>query len=372
LRVGVVIAGIFRAISDSGKQKKARPSSDRLSEIPLGADGKGGVWQVTSETNSPSKAKPAKTSETVLGIAFFALITLFALGLGGVGVRKGFLDILRQDEALTTWKPVQAEVISVGGHPVPITGSGLARVVVPIVNAVFGVDSVVLVSYRYQVDGKAYVNGKPRPEPPIFQLPPELRNLSSEEKWSGQVGPPGGERALGQQPWAQMTFNRFVPGDACWAYYDPHDPSQAFVLKEYAFSPYWGTTASLIILLFGIFMAMVFVECWRNHPNPRPTPAFLIWFRWILAFSYSGANIWVLAHYWLHADQPLARGWAPITWSVLAGLVALGSSFAFVAYYGLTGKGLWGKTWPPPPDILKSKTVGDTTWFWYENPGEPK
>jgi hypothetical protein len=341
---------------------------DRLREIPLGADGKDGVWQGRSDSSSSSEAQPPKTSETVLGNIFLALVTLFALGLGGFGVRKGFLDVHRQDEALTTWNPVQAEVISVGGHPVPLTGGGLTRIFDPIVNAVCGVDSTVLVSYRYQVDGKEYVSGKPRPKPRIV----ELRISSSEEKWSGQVGPPGAERAEGQQPWAQTTFNKFVLGDACWAYYDPHDPSRAFVLKEYAFTPYGITMASLIFLLVGIFLVTVFVECWRNHPNPHPTSTFLIWFLWILAFSYSGANIWVLAHYWLHADQPLARGWAPISWSVFVGLVALGSIFAFVAYYGLLGKGLRGKTWPPPPDNLKSKTVGDTTWFWYENPAEPK
>jgi hypothetical protein len=277
------------------------------------------------------QAKPLKAWEAVLGGAAYVLFTSFALGLGGLGVIKYFPDILRQHQALTTWQPVQVQVISAWSEAVPIGGSGLSRIFDATVNEVFGTDIAVWVSYRYQVEGREYVSGSQRPPPPFFESP--YKQQLSGEKWSGQVGPPTGGQATGPRAWAQKTLSGFVPENPCWAYYDPHDPSKSFLLKEYGFSPYGGTLGGLIFLLVGIFMVTIFLGAWWNHPAPRPAPAWLTWFGWIAAFSYSGVNGWVLAHYWLHADQPLARGWAPVGWSLYAGLVALVTSIAFVAYF---------------------------------------
>ena len=78
-----------------------------------------------------------------------------------------------------------------------------------------------------------------------------------EKKWSGQVGPLMEGRVEGPEPWAQKTLAGFVPGKHCQAYYDPHDPSKSFILKDYGFSPYGLMLGGLIPLFLGFIFVLV-------------------------------------------------------------------------------------------------------------------
>jgi hypothetical protein len=256
--------------------------------------------------------------QAVAGLVVVTIGMLLFFGLGVIGFIKGVPDILHQHEALTTWKPVEARVMSADSAPEAQPNRGFRfRIVQAIVNAVSGEDYVVWVSYRYKVDGMEYVSGEENPVGLRFIV--QAWNL--QEQWTGQVGAVSG-RAKGPEAWARKTLAGFVPGAPCQAYFDPHDPSKSFLLKEYDFSPYSHTLLSLLFVLLVTFLFTLMFEA-AYRPNPVPIPGLTLLVRLILALGYAGTSGWALVQYWVHSSEPLARGWSPIGWAIASGLLSV-------------------------------------------------
>jgi hypothetical protein len=187
--------------------------------------------------------------QQVAGIRLLVVFLLFLFVVMVIGLIKGVPGILHQHEALTTWKSVEAQVISADSS-LELPPEGMqARLCHEILNGILGEDHLVWVSYRYKVDGKLYESGKKWPGVRLYDL---LFNKPhpSGESWTGLVGAFPWASVAGKETWARKTLAGFVPGEPCVAYFDPNDPAESFLLKEYAFTPYGLTLFSLLLVLF--------------------------------------------------------------------------------------------------------------------------
>jgi hypothetical protein len=88
-------------------------------------------------------------------VAFFGCMMIF------IGTMDTVHDIIRQDEPLTTWVPVEAYVID-SYHAASPDSSPARR----LLEDIFGTGYGVAVSYRYKVDGKEYAKGWEK-DPPL-------------------------------------------------------------------------------------------------------------------------------------------------------------------------------------------------------------
>jgi hypothetical protein len=297
---------------------------------------------VFDEQGNVIRSLPLANSRCGIPLWFIAIgiIVLILLPLGGgiLLVRFGVSDILRQHNALTNWKSVQATVICAKSGPLkkpPLEFDG--HIPRPNPEGAVSEDHGVWVSYRYVVDGKEYASGISEPvsqpgwdafiggktvhiSPP--PPPPDAPWENPGDKWTGQVGVLD-KAPTGPEAWARTTIARFVPGNPCEAYFDPSNPSQSFLLKEYSFSPYVCTLSGLFFSLIGCYFAgFIFSKVYA--PTNSATPIWLIRLGLVACMLYSAVSGWVLLHYWIHADHPLARGTAPLSFSFSVGLIGLG------------------------------------------------
>lgn len=205
-----------------------------------------------------------------LFLALFIIVPLIFVGVGGSLVWS-------QHHKITTFVPVTATVISTDikvhestdsdGHP--------STSYEPIVN------------YRYQVDGRTYE--------------------------CNEVIPLGGS---GPHSWARELVNRFQQGQEVDAFYDPADPTEAFLVREYSFLPY-------IFLLFPMLFLSVAAgiglgTSLATRGVPEPTPATGGWFELrpqkrirdlrkaflLIATSWHIVGVLVWGHYFRVAEPP--------------------------------------------------------------------
>ncbi len=69
--------------------------------------------------------------------------------------------------------------------------------------------------------------------------------------------------------WAQSIVSRYRPGQATTAYYNPHDPAEVFLLKQYSFFPYIFILFPMLFL--AIAMAVLFSGGASTKAPPEPS-----------------------------------------------------------------------------------------------------
>ena len=162
---------------------------------------------------------------TVLAVVF---VPMFLLSLGG-GL-WGWYQIVEQDRVLGTGKDVEAKVIhsEVVWHP---GGANTRPSYEPVI------------SFSYAVDGTTY-------ESPTVV--------------------PG--RVEGTHGWAHGIVRDYSAGRITTAYYDPADPSTAFLIKQYINDPYLFTAFSGLFAAVAIVFPASFFWPW---PRIRTSMALL-------------------------------------------------------------------------------------------------
>jgi hypothetical protein len=194
------------------------------------------------------------------------LLVALLVGIGSsCAIYFGLREIIRQDEKLKTWTPVEAEVIDSDWGAEPNSDKVLGLPVGRLIDGVFGPSYGVAVSYRYTIDGKQYASGSEKdppdnpwvPKPPreIQELEKQVQQLSRDERhypdwrWSGRVSAVDSSVAYGRQGWAEASAAEFVKRKPCLAYYNPANPSEAYLLHVYDFVPYKLTIIAALFLL---------------------------------------------------------------------------------------------------------------------------
>jgi hypothetical protein len=272
-------------------------------------------WPPAASPKRPTKSARAKA----LSVALMLMFGVGSLVLGVLISVKGVLSIVRQQQALATFRPVQAKVIGATCTPDKQNRGSLAFVF----RAVFGANHRVRVSYRYEVDGKEYVTDK--------------------------VGLPGVNRTTGRKTWAERITAGYVPGQPCTAYYDPADSSQSFLLKERDFDPYQATVIGLFFSLLGLLIlsAPAIEElCLGTLAVASACVCKVLLL--VLAVICFGGSCWALAHYFIHADHPLAQSWSPLASSLFAGFLTLPICLVVVA-------NIARRRWAPPRIAFSAK-----------------
>ncbi|MHC4476905.1 MAG: DUF3592 domain-containing protein [Planctomycetota bacterium] len=163
--------------------------------------------------------------------SFSTIVALFMIFGGAYAILdKGLLDIVAQHKKIAASKPVQAEVISAEIRPV---FSKDKRKKVSTYKP--------LVTYTYRVSGKKYTCNKVTPI------------------------------AKSGRRWAREVVRDYTPGKTVTAYYDPDEPGEAFLVRQYFFEPYGSCLAFVPFLAFGVFGAVVTWVEWfhRREPTQR-------------------------------------------------------------------------------------------------------
>jgi hypothetical protein len=144
-----------------------------------------------------------------------------ALAISAVGAHGAW----EQNRKITTWKPVEVTVVARRLDERVSHGKGGRRV-----------------TYQPKVTFKYQVNGRP------FS--------------SSNVLPYLDHRSFS---WAFQIINRFREGRTYEGYYDPQNPSEAFLLREYSFEPYW-----MILIPAGCLGMAVFLVNLLSRRPPAP------------------------------------------------------------------------------------------------------
>jgi hypothetical protein len=143
---------------------------------------------------------------------------MFCLGFIGFGV---YLSA-SQHRRLTTFQPTEAEILKTDVEYSPGSSQrGSSQT-----------DSqptyTPIVEYQYHVGGQVY-------------------SCDAVFPFSARLG--------GTQSWAQRVVKPFRTGQKTAAYYNPHDPSDAFLVKKVTFLPYFFILVPTILAFVGIAMA---------------------------------------------------------------------------------------------------------------------
>ncbi len=236
---------------------------------------------------------------------FVALFTLLPLVFFGVG---GYM-VWNQHHKITTYRPVAAEVLSkdIEVHRSRNSDGRTSTSYKPIVE------------YRYQVDGTTH---------------------------ECDVVTPLDESAT--QGWARETINRYQVGQQTEAYYNPDDPDEAFLIKQYSFFPYIFLLSPMVFLSIGIG-AGVGVGIWRKKGDPWPVAG--DWFELqpttrirdrrsgvlMVATLWYVVGVLVCGHYFRAAEPPYGLfALIPTIVYALLGLVPV----AMFVYYIRLGRSL--------------------------------
>src|SRR5262245_34312475 len=153
------------------------------------------------------------------------LFGLFFIGLPMVLIGIGAGIAWRQSVKLTTYRPVEATVLStrIDAHRGKSTSYSPR------------------VEYRYNVGGRQYVSSVVTP-------------ISESSGHS----------------WAQGIINCYAPGGKTTAYCDPNDPAKAFLVHEYSFFPYMFMLFPMIHLSVGV--VVIFGSAAMRSPMPASPP----------------------------------------------------------------------------------------------------
>jgi hypothetical protein len=203
-----------------------------------------------------------------------------------------------------------------------------------LIDGLFGPRYGVAVSYQYNVAGKEYASGSEK-DPPLHLWEPPIKvhrdalNLGRfpDWSWSGHVQAGRSRVAYGRQEWAEATARKYVKGNRCLAYYNPANPSEAFLLHEYDFSPYRVSIIAAIVFLFtGCIIVVDFVR-WQAGTLKSDTPLGREEYRkvgrWlsIPGLVVLGGCAWLLLFFFRRSADPLSQSRAPMVLSVVVGLL---------------------------------------------------
>jgi hypothetical protein len=161
---------------------------------------------------------------------YIILVPLFTFGSGYAIIEAGITDILKQHHKITTYKPVEAEVVS---------SEISTRFYNRNKSKVAGYEPVI--EYKYRVGDKEYVSS-------------EVTTISKS----------------GFYRWAKAVVERYEKGRIVEAYYAPKNPSKAFLLREYYFRPYGNMLAFMPFLAIGIGMGVWTWTEWFKRREPVP------------------------------------------------------------------------------------------------------
>lgn len=220
----------------------------------------------TSANSMPRRPRQEVAAEAMFWlmccITSFVLVVLFGPSFG---------EAQRQHRVVSTYQPVQANVLS----------SSVKRWESDHHAAHYDAD----IRYQFEVKGRTYQAG---------QLAPLL--------------------TYGSEQWVDSMVARYKPDHPCEAFYDPADPSQAVLLRRYVFSPYQEMLQGGFILTGFCFMLLYLWFAKR----PKLTPADNGWFvvapqsgeRQRLLTAKACAAVWYLVwaipavHYFLCVPPP--------------------------------------------------------------------
>lgn len=216
-----------------------------------------------------------RISLLIIGIVFTLMPAIFLAVGGGMA--------WSQHRRIATGQPVEALVER--AEVLAQSGSGRNR----------RTNYVPSITYRYSVQGREYVSSNTLP----------LSFSSS------------------NQSWASAIVARYAPGTKATAYYDPANPAEAFLIREYSFFPYIFTVFPGLFLGLGLPMLASGLGLIGTTPAghdaavARPSPAEPGWFelppaktlRATVLGRFIGAGAMLVgllgpAHYFLVADRP--------------------------------------------------------------------
>lgn len=203
------------------------------------------------------------------------LVSFFFILLPAVFIGVGATQVWRQQDKIETYVPAEATIDS---STVEVRRGRKSTTYKPVVN------------YHYEVRDHVYRSGD--------ILPVDMN--------SGQ-------------DWSHSIVSRFPAGARATAYHDPLEPSRAFLVREYSFTPYMFCLFPMIHLSIGV--AMVYGTKWlrpaqaANRPSSTRQPG---WFElsprqsigsklrtWtVMTALWFGVGVLAIGHFFLHASTP--------------------------------------------------------------------
>lgn len=256
--------------------------------------------------------------EHAIAAAIIALFSLALCCLTGWGLWCFTLDAVRQHWMLTTYQPAEATITRSQGGPMADAWSGRSRLYQLLSDPLLGRPWYVSIHYEYRVDGSRY---------------------------SGmQVDPPGlGGDSFSSTSWARQVLGDHPPGSVGQIWYDPEDPSHAFLIKEPLFRPYLAILLCLPLTCLFAFVPggfLVLTVRWLFnpsrgwHPTDEVTPPALKVWAIALVGLYAGGTLLALGHYFVYSPRPFARDGG----FVVFGLVVAAAPSAVALFWWLRSR----------------------------------
>ncbi len=208
-------------------------------------------------------------------------------------------------------------------------------------------------SYQYTVGGKEYASGNEKPWD--WKLRKEVIDAANPDRrpdwsWSGQVQAGNSRVAYGRQEWAEAESRKYVRGNHCLAYYNPANPSEAFLLHEYDFAPYKGTFLAAFFFLGSLFIIVASYARWQagtlNSNGPLKREEYRTVGRWLCipGLAVLGGCVWLLLHFLHRSHDPLTRSRAPLVVAVVVGLlVCMYVGWLVCMYRSILGQARYGE-----------------------------
>lgn len=235
-------------------------------------------------------------------------VMLFVCVCAGMMVYSGW-ELYDQHAKISSFQPVEATIVSA---EIKIeTGTGKQA------NTLYYWPDI---EYEYEVDAQLYRCERVYPA-----------DFSMSEKRAERI----------------VEMNR--PGQRATAYYDPDDPQEAFLIRQYRYTPALMAQIGLVLI-----MVLLYGVLWRKVPGSRPPEPLAVgdgWYqlsakegklsekrrRWgILTLVWLGVWCATSGHYLWFAARPY--GTLVIVSSIVFGLAALGIMFAFLNYHFLASE----------------------------------
>jgi len=234
-------------------------------------------------------------------IALFTLLPLLFIGIGTY-------QVYDQHCKITTFQPVRATVMDTRIEQRTSRDSdGRTQTTYKPV-----------VKYRYEVNGRSYTAQSVTP-----------------------IGLSAG------RAWAQRIIDRYPKGTTTTAYYNPENPGEAFLLRQYSFFPYVFVLFPMLFLAAAALMSVQSRTSLRRPARPRLRTAG--WFEikpllpiatrfrtaLIVAVVWHGVGVLAWGHYFTVAGRPYEL-FAIIATAVYEALGMIPAGFA--AYYYFLGR----------------------------------
>ncbi len=244
-----------------------------------------------------------------LFVALFTAIPLIFLGVGAWQAHE-------QSTRLKRFLPVKAEVIEtdVESHTSSSTSNGGSSTTYKPV-----------VTYRYEVNGQSYTCREVTP----------IRFSSSDYDWAREVVARFEDARAGEQ--------------SVDAWYNPDDPSDAYLLKEATFFPYMFALFPMLFFAVVAFMATRMISSKADPLEPVPNqpgwtqirPRSLATYKrlaaMLVALAWNGLGVLVARHY----SSVVEGGWgvlATVTLGIYFGLGVI--PVVMTVYYWMVGRAI--------------------------------